>query len=131
MHPIFALFLDWLLSTPRSTREVIGLPQSIAERVTPSLEALSANTPSELVSEILAETEAIFRECLSERGVPEDVYELVLETEPASRVCVVRILDDVRWYLADFDDFMDHGLHARGSPNLQPMKTPYRSRSAP
>jgi hypothetical protein len=116
MNPgLIFLLIRWLW-TPKPTREVVGLPRSIAERMQASLDALSGHTSPEMLDEIGQDARELLRESLAERGVPEGAYALELGSDPPLTARVVRPQDGCSWTLAEFDEFIDLGLHPRGSP---------------
>lgn len=115
MHPVVLAWLTRLLWTPKPTRQVAGLPRSLAERIEPSLDALAPHTPPELAEEILEDARAILREGLAERAVPDGVYQLELNADFPPVARIVRASDNRSWSLREFDDFIDLGLHPTGS----------------
>ena len=114
MFPVLLAWLTRLLWLPRPTRKRLGLPPSIAARVVETLAALEEETPPEQVDAIHAAARLALSECLWERRVPEALYVLLVdETYGAHRVR--RIADGCSWSLHELDDFIDLGLHPRGT----------------
>ena len=108
--------LAWLtkrLWTPKPTHQVLGLPRPIAARVLEILQPIETDTPAELAEQIQADAHDAFWSCLRERGVPDNVYELVLG-DPIVGHRVRRSMDGCSWSLLEFDDFIDLGLDPRG-----------------
>lgn len=103
--------LSWLtrlLWTPKPTRDVVGVPRSISERVGPSLAAITIHTPEDDAEEIRDEIHQIFREAMEERQIPGGTYEILIETELGTTVAQIRRISDARvWSLSAFDDFVD------------------------
>jgi len=94
---------------------VLGLPRSIAARLLETLDPINEDTAPELAVAIRTDAHAVLRACLEERGVPEGVYSLVIESEPTSSHRIQRQADGRSWTLNEFDDFIDLGLHPEGS----------------
>ena len=116
MDPWSIGLLAWLtkrLWTPKPTHQVLGLPPPIAARVLGVLEPIETDTPAELAEQIQADARDVFWTCLRERGVPDDVYELVLG-DPIAGHRVRRNMDGRSWSLPEFDDFIDLGLDPHG-----------------
>lgn len=113
-------FLAWLMKklwTPKRTHEVLGLPRPIAARVLEALEPIDEDTPPELAEQIRAKAQDVFWFCLHERGVPEQVYDLIIGNPPLEHR-VQRRLDGRSWTLHEFDDFIDLGLNPRGTKEV-------------
>lgn len=106
-----------LLWKTRPTRQVVGLPGSVAGRIRPSLEAVAPDTPADVAEEIRQEVEDALRECLDEHGVSADAYRLVIGADPLITARIVCVADGRSWAVEHFDDFLDFGLHADGSPS--------------
>ena len=95
---------------------MLGLPRSIASRLLETLEPIADDTPHEFVADtIRADAHAVLRACLYERGVPDGVYALLIETDPIFSHRIERRTDGRSWTLNDFDEFIDLGLHPEGS----------------
>jgi hypothetical protein len=112
---LFCRWLARLLWKPKPTRQVAGLPASVAGRIRPSLEALAPDTPANVAEEIRQEVEDALRECLHERGVAADAYRLVIGADPLITARIVCVADSRSWAIEHFDDFLDFGLHDEGS----------------
>lgn len=107
-------WLSRLLWTPKATREVVGLPRSLSELISPSLDALTAHTPEDVASEIRDEIHEIFREAMDERGIGDGTYEIAVDRELGVTIARVRRIADGRvWHLSAFDDFVDLELEDR------------------
>lgn len=115
MNPGLLGWLTRLLWTPKPTREVLGLPRSIAARLLETLEPIADNTPPALADAIRTDARAVLQTCLEERGVPDGVYFLLIESEPTSGHRIQRRTDGLSWTLNEFDEFIDLGLHPEGS----------------
>lgn len=101
-------WLTRLLWSPKPTREVVGLPRSISELVSPSLSAITIHTPDDVAEEIRDEIHEIFREAMEERQLPAGAYEILVERELGVAIARVRRIDDRRvWSLAAFDHYVD------------------------
>lgn len=111
-------FFAWLtkkLWTPKPTHQVLGLPRPIAGRVLDALDAIESDTAPQIIEQVHVDARETFWMCLRERGVPENVYELVIRDEVAGHR-VRRRADDRSWSLVEFDDFIDLGLNPQGTP---------------
>jgi hypothetical protein len=107
------LWLTKLLWTPKPTHEVLGLPKPISGRVLAALDELDDERTAGIADQVRADAREIFADALRERGVPEDMYILMI-AGGLEEHRVVRPLDSCSWSLFDFDDFIDLGLHQRG-----------------
>jgi len=115
VNPGFLVWLTRLLWTPKPTREVLGLPRSIASRLLETLEPIADDTLPEFADTIRADAHAVLRACLYERGVPDGVYALLIDTDGISGHRIERRTDGRSWTLNDFDEFIDLALHPEGS----------------
>jgi len=115
VNPGLLGWLTRLLWTPKPTREVLGLPRSIAARLLETLEPIADDTPPELADAIRTDAHAVLEACLEERGVPDGVYALLIESDPTAGHRIQRRTDGRSWTLNEFDEYIDLGLYPGGS----------------
>jgi hypothetical protein len=113
LNPALFGWLTKLLWTSTPTHEVLGLPKPISARVLAALDEQHDGQNEAIVEQIQVEAQQVFAGALRERGVPQDVYRLVISVGFEEHL-VQRQLDGCTWSLFEFDDFIDLGMHSRG-----------------